>query len=493
MNRVISNNPPNHYIFIFSICLFFAINNINSKIIFRGNSKFNDIKLASLNGKFTSENLNTNIENWKVNINTILPKVPVSKNNPKEKNEFCSIIIEHSPLTSEVLVSQDPSNIGKNIVMKNDEIRYVSAKLPVKMEIFKGEFKDCSNYSYVKNLKELLQELNMNLSLEEQKQFLTLSYSRLLLQLYDSPYSLENYLYASYSNTELLKDILQIDPSKFKEDQINMVLDVLIQDIEKLALTHVELVLEKISPMYENQNDKILKIGTKLKEQINSKLNKLKPSLVKAEKNSLKTIIRTSKNILQDFFNHPIFTKQKTLILNSFVYKSPSEYFPEHKTVSLDDLVSLYAVELQNIFNNRINLTVKLSSPLIKILDEVIDDINGFFGSEMTGAKIDMFESSKVEDAFTKDFSKYIQNLFFRDLFALVILDTIKSKLKLYLENWFKNEYTVDFELISKDNEVDIKKLNDIYRLYGTKPFFNFPKKDYMINFFEMNNDKMLI
>ena len=212
LNRL--NKSRNYFIFIITLSLFSAISKVSSTIILRENAKFNSFKLASIDGKFTKENMNKDIKTWKVSIHTILPKAPADNENPKERHEFCTIILEHTPILSELLVSQDSSNEGKNTVSKNDEIRYVSAKLPLKMTIFKGELKDCSEYSG-KTLEELLSEMNNKMDIDQQKNFLMESFSRLLLQTYDKEYSLEDYLFSSYMNHSLIKEFLTLNVNQF--------------------------------------------------------------------------------------------------------------------------------------------------------------------------------------------------------------------------------------------------------------------------------------
>jgi hypothetical protein len=441
----------------------------------------NTFKFANLDGIITSECFNCDIEKWGITIHTLLPESSPSK---KEKgHEFCTILIFHQPPKSEVLVSQDIENKDKPMVSENDQIRYVSVKLPFEIQIFKGELKNCSEYQTVENLEELISKLNENLSENEQKDFLMQSYSNILLRTYDLPFNMEEYLKITFNNLDIIEPFKFIDVNQFSKEQAELIFKKIVGKLDVIVNKHISIILEELKPFYEDNEQKLTEIQSTMKQKINLLESGFINNLVKADGNQIiKRFLRTSKEVIDTFFNSRIFTKKRMFLVDNMLFKSPLSYFEDQTQVNINEFVKPYVSIIKDHFDEQINLNMSIHPKFKREINSYISDIITILNGEMVSSKMDMMEISRIENGVNKDIGNFVnEDLSFNDVFADVIYNIIYNRTVEYLKKWGSSELVTKLQIVNTSNEVNLANMEIIYKMYGNKPFSNLPSKNHFI------------
>ena len=472
---------PINYI-LFFIIFFFNSTKVTSKIILNPKESLNNFKFANLDGIITSECFNCDIDLWEIEIHTLLPESSPSKN-PKA-GEFCTILISHAPPKSEVLVSQDKANTNNPKVTRGDEIRYVSVKMPFEVQIFKGELSKCSEYGNAKNLKELIEKLNANLDEREQKDFLMQSYSNILMRQYDLDFPMEDYLSVIFNNLDIIAEFSFLDVNKFSKEQAEVVFGDVIKMMDSMIDKQVTAVLEDIRPFYEHQEAKIEEIRQKIDSEINLLKPKLKENLVKADGNQIiKRFLRTSKEVIDTFFNSRIFKKKRMFLLDNMLFKSPKTYFNDQREVEMGLFVEPYVKIIKDLFDEQINLNMSIHPKFKQQINIYISEIIPILTKELIDAKVDMMQLGKVEADLAKEIGDFLnEELSFNEVFATVIGKFIKKRTIEYLQKWATNPVVGKLGMVNS-NLVLVDKMEVAYKMFGNKPFSNLPFKNYFIKF----------
>ena len=478
----------------FFVFLIWQVPKAASKIVIRNKDVLNNYKFAALNGVFTSDCLDCKIEDWAIQINMILSSQSASKNNANQL-DYCSIFIDHAPPKSEVLVFQNPQNAGQSIVATNDEIRYVSLKMPFEIQIFKGQLEKCESYSDAPSLQELIKRLNANLTPNQQQEFISQSYSNILLRTYTLDNPLNDVLRANFSNLEIIGDSLLFKPDAFSKEQAGQVFDVLIERLVEIAGDQFEAILSTVSKFHGDSQDKLGQIRQDMSRKIQEKTAPLREALLKADAGQMvKRLVRNSQEVISEFLSLEVFKKKRTVFLNGEVYELPSSYFADTQEVDLDPFIEAYVPRLLELFDEQVNLQVRLPPRLKMEVDKFVGDVAGVFAAELISAKTDLLEAGKIENEFKKQVQLFVSSeIAFKYLFSRVIRDEVRSRLGAYVRKWFDSELVLKLNLLNEQGKVKLSLLDEIYNLFGAKPFSKLPQKHHMIKFLQYEEDIRLI
>lgn len=477
------------FIFVF---LLWPVQEVSSKISIINKEVLQNYKFATLNGIYTEHCLDCKIENWSIKIDTIL-----SAQSPSNKNqgEYCTINIKHAPPKSEVLVYQNPQNAGKDVVALNDEIRYVSMKMPFEIQIFKGELENCQSYSDAPNLQELIKRLNDALSPNQQKTFLAQSYSNILLRTFIFQNTLDEVLTANFNNLDVVGDFLMWKAGEFKQEKAAKVYEKLVELLMEIVAQQVKEVVNQVSSFHMNNQEKLAQIENLMNQKIAEQEAALKEALIKIDNGQImKRVVLNSEEVINEFLSQEIFKKKRTIFLNGEAFQPPTSYFPEILEVDFNSFIETYVPTIVRMFDEQVNLNVKLPPRLKMAIDNFVSQVNVIFNTQLVSAKIDMFELGNIENQFKKKIQMFVSSdIPFKTLFSTVIKDEIQARLGGYMRSWFESENVRKLNLLNEGEMVKLELLDQVYHLFGSKPFSKLPQKHHLIRFLEFEEDLRLI